>query len=154
LGRYQGCPIPDSDKDGINDEEDKCPAIAGIAANKGCADLQPLVDAATAQLKFATGSNQLNKKQSNPLNSLVQLMIDNPTIKLVINGHTDNTGTLKINEQLSLSRAKVVLNYLTKKGVDSSRLSANGFAFSKPIADNKLSKGRALNRRVEIQVQY
>jgi outer membrane protein OmpA-like peptidoglycan-associated protein len=88
------------------------------------------------------------------LNSLVQLMIDNPTIKLVINGHTDNTGTLKINEQLSLSRAKVVLNYLTKKGVDSSRLSANGFAFSMPIADNKLSKGRALNRRVEIQVQY
>jgi len=116
--------------------------------------LQPLVDVATAQLKFATGSNQLNKKQSNPLNSLVQLMIDNPTIKLVINGHTDNTGTLKINEQLSLSRAKVVLNYLTKKGVDSSRLSANGFAFSMPIADNKLSKGRALNRRVEIQVQY
>ncbi|MFN6245535.1 MAG: OmpA family protein [Chitinophagaceae bacterium] len=154
LGRYEGCPIPDTDKDGVNDEEDKCPAIAGIAANNGCADLQPQINAVTAQLKFATGSNQLNKKQANPLNSLVQLMIDNPTIKLAINGHTDNTGSLKINEKLSLSRAKVVMNYLVKKGVESSRLSVRGFAYSMPIADNKLSKGRALNRRVEIEVQY
>jgi outer membrane protein OmpA-like peptidoglycan-associated protein len=154
LGRYEGCPIPDTDKDGVNDEDDKCPAIAGIAANNGCADLQPQINAVTAQLKFATGSNQLNKKQATPLNSLVQLMIDNPTIKLAINGHTDNTGSLKINEKLSLSRAKVVMNYLVKKGVESSRLSAHGFAYSMPIADNKLSKGRALNRRVEIEVQY
>ena len=154
LGRYEGCPIPDTDKDGVNDEEDKCPAIAGIAANSGCADLQPQINAVTAQLKFATGSNQLNKKQATPLNSLVQLMIDNPTIKLAINGHTDNTGSLKINEKLSLSRAKVVMNYLVKKGVESSRLSVRGFAYSMPIADNKLSKGRALNRRVEIEVQY
>jgi outer membrane protein OmpA-like peptidoglycan-associated protein len=154
LGRYEGCPIPDTDKDGVNDEEDKCPTIAGISANKGCADLQPLVNAATAQLKFATGSNQLSKRQTNPLNILVQLLKDNPTITLVINGHTDNVGSLKINDQLSLSRAKVVLSNLVKKGVDPKRLTAKGFAFSMPIADNKLSKGRALNRRVEIAVQY
>ena len=154
LGRYEGCPIPDTDKDGVNDEEDKCPSIAGIAANKGCADLQPLVDAATSQLKFASGSIQLSKKQTSPLNGLVQLMIDNPTIKLVINGHTDNIGSLKINEKLSLSRAKVVMSYLIKKGIDAGRLTANGFSYSMPIADNKLSKGRALNRRVEMVVQY
>ncbi len=154
LGRYEGCPIPDTDKDGVNDEEDKCPTIAGIVANKGCADLQPMVDAATSKLKFATGSNQLTKQQINPLNSLVQLLQDNPTITLSINGHTDNIGSIKINDQLSLSRAKVVMNYLVKKGIDAKRLTAKGFAFSMPIADNKLSKGRALNRRVEMLVQY
>lgn len=154
LGRYEGCPIPDSDKDGVNDEEDKCPSIAGIALNKGCADLQPLVNAATAKLKFATGSNQLTNQQTNPLNTLIQLMEENPTLQLSINGHTDNTGSLKINEKLSLSRAKVVMNYLIKKGVDASRLTAKGFAYTLPIADNATSKGRAMNRRVEMVVQY
>lgn len=154
LGRYEGCPIPDTDKDGVNDEEDKCPTIAGIAANKGCADLQPLVDAATAKLKFATGSNQLTKQQTNPLNALIQLMAENTTIQLLINGHTDNTGSLKINEKLSLSRAKVVMNYLIKKGISGSRLTAKGFAYSMPIADNSTAKGRATNRRVEMVVQY
>ena len=154
LGRYEGCPIPDTDKDGVNDEQDKCPTIAGIAANGGCADLQPMVDAATAKLKFATGSNQLSSKQTAPLNSLIQLMKENTTIKLVINGHTDNIGSVKINDKLSLSRAKVVMQYLTKKGIDAKRLSIAGFAFSKPIADNKTSKGRSMNRRVEILVEY
>lgn len=154
LGRYEGCPIPDSDKDGVNDEEDKCPSIAGIAANKGCADLQPLVDAATAKLKFATGSNQLTKQQTNPLNALIQLMSENTTIQLLINGHTDNTGSLKINEKLSLSRAKVVMNYLIKKGISANRLTAKGFAYTMPIADNSTAKGRATNRRVEMVVQY
>ena len=154
LGRYEGCPIPDTDKDGINDEEDKCPTIAGIAANNGCADLQPLVDAATAKLKFATGSNQLTKKQTTPLNTLIQLMADNANIQLEIGGHTDNVGSLKINDRLSLSRAKVVMQYLVKKGIDSKRLSAKGFAFNQPIADNKTYSGRALNRRVEILVKY
>jgi len=154
LGRYEGCPIPDTDKDGINDEEDQCPTIAGIAANKGCADLQPLVDAASSKLKFATGSNQLTKKQTAPLNSLIQLMADNATIQLEIGGHTDNVGSLTINEKLSLSRAKVVMQYLIKKGIDVKRLSINGFAFNQPIADNKTSQGRAMNRRVEIVVKY
>lgn len=154
LSRYEGCPIPDTDKDGINDEEDKCPTIAGIALNKGCADLQPAVDVATAKLKFATGSNQLTKKQTAPLNALVQLMADNATIQLEISGHTDNVGSLKINEKLSLSRAKVVMQYLVKKGIDAKRLSIKGYAFAKPIEDNKTSKGRALNRRVEMVVKY
>ena len=154
LGRYEGCPIPDTDKDGVNDEEDKCPTIAGIAMNKGCADLQPTVDAASSKLKFATGSIKLSKKQTAPLNTLIQLMADNTTIQLEINGHTDNVGSLKINEKLSLSRAKVVMEYLVKKGIDSKRLSIKGYAFAKPIEDNKTSKGRALNRRVEIVVKY
>ena len=63
-------------------------------------------------------------------------------------------GTLKVNEKLSLARAKVVMNYLIKKGISASRLTANGFAYNMPIADNLTSKGRALNRRVDMIVQY
>ena len=81
-------------------------------------------------------------------------MNENMNLKVEIGGHTDNIGSIKINDQLSLSRAKVVMNYLVKKGIDAKRLTAKGFAFSMPIADNKLSKGRALNRRVEMLVQY
>jgi outer membrane protein OmpA-like peptidoglycan-associated protein len=81
-------------------------------------------------------------------------MTENATIQLSINGHTDNTGTLKVNEKLSLARAKVVMNYLIKKGISASRLTANGFAYNMPIADNLTSKGRALNRRVDMIVQY
>jgi outer membrane protein OmpA-like peptidoglycan-associated protein len=81
-------------------------------------------------------------------------MADNATIQLEISGHTDNVGSLKINEKLSLSRAKVVMQYLVKKGIDAKRLSIKGYAFAKPIEDNKTSKGRALNRRVDMVVKY
>lgn len=154
LSRYKGCPIPDTDKDGINDEEDKCPNIPGIMGNKGCADIQPLVNEVSSQLKFESGKVKLSKKGYQGLDSLVVLMQNNATITIVIIGHTDNTGTLKINEKLSLERALVVSNYLIKKGIDKKRISQKGFADTRPTADNKTLKGRAQNRRVDIEVVY
>ena len=154
LSRYGGCPIPDSDKDGINDEEDKCPNIPGIVANHGCADLQPQINEISNYLKFESGKVRLNKKAFQALDSLVVLLQNNVTIQLNINGHTDNTGTVKINNKLSLQRATVVANYLVKKGVDQKRISQKGFAATMPIADNKTLKGRAQNRRVNIEVIY
>ena len=154
LSRYKGCPIPDTDKDGINDEEDKCPNTAGIMGNNGCADLQPLVNEVSSQLKFESGKVKLSKKGYQGLDSLVVLMQNNATITIVIIGNTDNTGTLKINEKLSLERALVVSNYLIKKGIDKKRISQKGFADTRPIADNKTLKGRAQNRRVDIEVVY
>ena len=154
LSRYEGCPIPDTDKDGVNDEEDKCPSIPGIMGNNGCADVQPLVNEISSQLKFESGKVNLSKKGYQGLDSLVVLMQNNTNITLVITGHTDNTGTLKINEKLSLQRAMVASNYLVKKGVDKNRMSQKGFADTKSIADNKTLKGRAQNRRVDIEVIY
>jgi outer membrane protein OmpA-like peptidoglycan-associated protein len=154
LSRYQGCPIPDTDKDGVNDEEDKCPTIAGISANHGCADLQPLLDKATEKIKFASGSIQLTKKQLAPLNDVLQLMKENTSISITVNGHTDNVGARKLNDKLSLRRATVIQKYLVKKGVEANRLSSIGYADTKPIADNKTAKGRAANRRVDMTVKY
>lgn len=154
LSSYEGCPIPDTDKDGVNDEQDKCPSTPGIMGNNGCADVQPLVNEISSQLKFESGKVNLSKKGYQGLDSLVVLMQNNTNIILVITGHTDNTGTLKINEKLSLQRAMVASNYLVKKGVDKNRMSQKGFADTKSIADNKTLKGRAQNRRVDIEVIY
>lgn len=154
LSRYEGCPIPDTDKDGVNDEEDKCPNIPGIMGNNGCADLQPLLNEISSQLKFESGKVNLSKKIYVGVDSLVVLMQNNANIMLIISGHTDNTGTLKINEKLSIQRAMVVSNYLIKKGIDKKRISQKGFADTRPISDNKTLKGRAQNRRVDIKVVY
>ena len=154
LSRYEGCPIPDTDKDGINDEEDKCPSTPGILGNHGCADLQPMVNELSNHLKFESGKVKLDKKAYQGLDSLVALLQNNASISLVISGHTDNTGTVKVNDKLSLQRASVVANYLVKKGIDNKRISQKGFAATMPLADNKTFKGRAQNRRVNIEVIY
>jgi len=154
LSRYEGCPIPDTDKDGINDEEDKCPTTPGIMGNNGCADLQPMVNELANHLKFESGKVKLSKIAYQDLDSLVDLLNNNTNISLLIKGHTDNTGTVKINEKLSLQRAMVVSNYLIKKGIDKKRISQKGFADTRPVSDNKTLKGRAQNRRVDIEVFY
>jgi len=154
LDRYQGCPIPDSDKDGIDDEQDNCPTVAGILSNHGCANLQPLIDRFSSNLKFASGKTILSKELLAGLDSIVLVMNTYPNISLAIGGHTDNTGSLKINQKLSEQRALVVSSYLIKKGVNLKRLTTAGYADTRPIADNKTIQGRAKNRRTDMIVLY
>jgi len=154
LSRYGGCPIPDTDHDGINDEEDKCPALAGIVANNGCADVQPILDQASNDLKFETGKVYLTKKVLAGLDVLVAMMNENSNVVIDISGHTDNTGAERINKKLSHERASVVYNYLVKKGINKARLTKDGFAATRPIADNATKVGRAKNRRVDMLARY
>ncbi len=154
LTRYDGCAIPDTDKDGINDENDQCPTIAGIIANNGCEDLQPKLNQIASALKFEIGQSNLGVKSLQGLDALVQIMTQYPMTKLVITGHTDNTGTSKINDRLSIARAKKVQSYIVKKGLVIHRTSLAGLADKQPIADNHTKKGRAENRRVELTIQY
>jgi outer membrane protein OmpA-like peptidoglycan-associated protein len=72
----------------------------------------------------------------------------------VITGHTDNTGTRKINDRLSLLRAKKVQNYLVKKCLAENRTSLIGLADTKPIASNARKEGKAQNRRVDLTIKY
>ncbi|MEP6634235.1 MAG: OmpA family protein [Luteimonas sp.] len=81
----------------------------------------------------------------------VQKLLDtDPSLKLSIEGHTDNTGSADHNLQLSASRARSVLGALVGLGVDSARLQSKGHGQDKPIADNATEAGRAKNRRVEL----
>lgn len=154
LTRYEGCPIPDTDGDGVNDEADKCPQIAGIAANNGCEDLQPIVDKAAANLKFAIGKIYLSKAQLVELDPVILALNNYPNARLAISGHTDITGPASVNIKLSIKRAAVVYQYFIKKGIDAARLSKEGFAATKPIADNKTKEGRKANRRTDLSIIY
>lgn len=71
-------------------------------------------------------------------------------IPIHVCGHTDSTGTQEQNLELSLLRAKAVLNYLSSQGVAKGRLQPQGFAATYPLAPNTTDEGRALNRRTEI----
>jgi outer membrane protein OmpA-like peptidoglycan-associated protein len=157
VAKYQGCPIPDSDGDGVNDEMDKCPGVAGPASNNGCPEVKKeQVDRASYAAKhifFATGKAVLLKQSFKSLDEIATLMEGNPTLKLDINGYTDNTGTPQRNEALSQSRADAVKAYLVKKNVAEDRLTAKGFGEANPVATNKTAAGRAKNRRVELQLK-
>ena len=144
----------DTDKDGINDELDQCPAIAGVAGNNGCEDLQPKLNSIAAALKFEIGQVNINAKSLQGLDSLVQIMTLYPKTSLVITGHTDNTGTIKINNPLSLLRAKKVQSYLVKKGLAENRTTLIGMADAQPIASNATKEGRTQNRRADLTIKY
>jgi outer membrane protein OmpA-like peptidoglycan-associated protein len=154
LSRYNGCPIPDTDKDGVNDEVDACPTEAGISANHGCPDVQPILTQAASNLKFAIGKSYLSVKQLANLDAVVAVLAKYSNVSLAIGGHTDNTGAEKLNAKLSINRASVVAKYLIKKGVDTKRITTSGFGFANPAADNKSKEGRAQNRRSELTAVY
>ncbi|CAN5394470.1 hypothetical protein BH11BAC3_BH11BAC3_44890 [soil metagenome] len=157
VARYQGCPVPDTDKDGINDEEDKCPNEFGVASNYGCPVIEEViilkVTKAAEKIYFATGSAKLLSKSNVSLNSVVEVLNANPTYRVDIDGHTDNTGSAELNQKLSEDRASSVKAYLVSKGIDESRLIATGYGLDKPIADNNTAAGRAKNRRVEMRLR-
>ncbi len=94
----------------------------------------------------------LIKTESNPtLEEVAKMMKQNPNLSLKIGGHTDNTGPVQHNIELSQGRAEAVMNQLVKKyGVEKTRLQAEGFGDSKPVSSNDTAEGRAKNRRVEL----
>lgn len=158
LARYNGCPIPDTDNDGINDEEDKCPNVPGIIANNGCPEIKDEIkkkaEYAAQRLYFATGSYKLLDKSFKGLDDVANLLKSDPSLRLTINGYTDNTGNAAKNQVLSENRAASVKNYLVGKGIDESRIKSTGYGVLDPVADNKTAAGRAKNRRVEFKLEY
>jgi len=84
------------------------------------------------------------------LEVLTSFMKNKPNVKILVEGHTDNIGSNKLNDLLSLNRAESVKAYLIKKGIEPNRIETKGFGKRKPIASNDTEFGRRLNRRTEI----
>jgi outer membrane protein OmpA-like peptidoglycan-associated protein len=101
---------------------------------------------------FETGKAALNTAVSSDLDKLIHFLKDNSATRLEIQGHTDNVGSLGLNNRLSQARANSVVEYLTKNGIDFSRLIAKGYGPSLPVAENTTAEGRAKNRRVVMKV--
>ena len=91
---------------------------------------------------FDTGKSTLRKESNAELDRLIKLMFDVPTLRVEISGHTDNTGSINLNNKLSQQRAEAVVKYLEGKGILKSRLEAKGYGSSKPIASNSTEQGR------------
>jgi len=87
------------------------------------------------------------------LGDVVKTMKDNPSLHVLIEGHTDSIGSDSYNQRLSERRAQAVKGYLVDQGIDGSRIKTEGFGKSKPVASNKTEAGRAQNRRAEIIAQ-
>ncbi len=149
VARYDGCPVPDGDGDGVNDEEDKCPAVAGTVENFGC----PQIAFEPSKVLFKSGSAVLLPVGKAELDKVATFLKDNTGFSVNVNGHTDNTGSDKVNDPLSVKRAEVAKAYLISKGVDGARLFAEGFGSSQPVDSNDTPQGRAQNRRVDVKIK-
>ena len=99
---------------------------------------------------FETGKSAIQSESLPIVDQIFELLNSDPTLKISIEGHTDNVGDAAANKKLSNERAKSVMDALIAKGVDKTRLSFIGWGQEKPVADNRTDEGKAKNRRVEI----
>jgi outer membrane protein OmpA-like peptidoglycan-associated protein len=101
---------------------------------------------------FATGKSTLSSASKTALTNFANSLKSTPETDVTIYGHTDNTGSDAINQQLSNSRAQAVADYIVSNGVAANRLTTKGMSSSQPVADNSTAAGRTQNRRVEVYI--
>ena len=151
-----GCPWPDTDGDGVLDKDDLCPNEPGPESNKGCPepndDEQKRLNQYAKTILFDTGKASIKFESAEILSQIINVLKKYPNSRFRIEGHTDSTGKRQKNIELSQNRADAVKIYLIQGGIASERLESVGYGPDKPIASNKTRKGRALNRRVEINL--
>jgi OmpA-OmpF porin, OOP family len=104
------------------------------------------------RLLFDTGKATLNSSSDEQLNNIAEILRAYPHVHVKIGGYTDNTGDPAANQTLSEARAKTVVDSLTAKGIDPSRLTSEGYGDQHPVADNSTEEGRAKNRRIALRV--
>jgi len=103
-------------------------------------------------LLFKTNSASLNATSQENIKSLATILNKYPDTNIVIEGHTDATGTEEHNQQLSENRAQSVGNQLISSGVKSARMNMMGYGESQPVADNETDAGQQQTRRVEVAI--
>ena len=124
-----------------------------------CLEAKPVAAAPVVEQKIVLRGIQFDFDKSNIkpefqpiLNEAVSTLKARPDVKAVIVGHTDFVGTAQYNMVLSNQRAKAVYNYFVSKGITAGRLQTEGCGLDNPIANNATADGRAMNRRVELQI--
>ncbi len=137
-------------------------ADSSKALSLGVLDLQVLKDLSQCNKDFAEALNNssINFKTASATidsssESLILQLADIASLcpgELIVEGHTDSVGSEAANQVLSQKRARSVLNALVTSGLESHRISAQGFGESQPIANNDDAMGRAKNRRIVIKI--
>jgi len=142
-----GCPKvvkTDSDGDGVFDGVDGCPdtPVGAIVDGRGCWVVKGV--------QFDYKKWDVKPQFNSNLDNIENILKKNSGLKIRIEGHTDDIGSMKYNIDLSGKRAQAIKDYLVDKGIDPSRITTKGLGYAQSIADNDTPKGRALNRRAEI----
>ena len=161
INYYQTNPInSDSDGDGISDGDEILvyktdpldyvlnkiePTINNVQTPDVSESSHVILD-----VTFDSGSSTITTESENNLIKTFNDLKNNPSLKIVVCGYTDNVGDINSNKKLSQNRADAVRIWLVKKGIDALRIEANGYGSSNPIADNNTIEGRIKNRRIEI----
>lgn len=152
LSIFQGC--PDTDGDGIEDSRDACPTLFGVYTHNGCPEVIFPEEAAAEinrqVLLFESGSDDIQRFRL--LDQVVDFMGENPDYKLTISGFTDSEGNTQNNLTLSRARARACYRYLLQQGVDESRMRYLGMGQREIKPGEFITKGDALNRRVEFHL--
>lgn len=105
---------------------------------------------ATLYINFDNNKADINPDAKPALNEVVTMLGKDKTLRISIEGHTDNVGNAAANKSLSEKRAQSVMAALVAGGIDAKRLQAKGFGSEVPVADNRTDEGKAKNRRVEL----
>ncbi len=142
-------PEGDKDVDGVVDSMDKCPDTphAYKVDPTGC----PV--SVNLRLHFAFNSSVIPVSDYPEVAKLAKIMKENPPAKAIIVGHTDHTGTDEYNQKLSERRSKALGERLVKEGIAADRITTSGKGKKEPMATNSTREGRALNRRIHVELQ-
>ena len=159
-----GCPL-DKDKDGVIDEEDDCPAVAGPKDNKGCPvkEIQKIKEITADQVilqkiivepaHFVSDKSYLTEFSKGKIDKLVKTLHSDAAYNVNIYGYTDSQGSDGHNVNLSRDRIDSVVKYMVSKGISADRIiQQKAFGETKPVASNKTPEGRLQNRRVEFEI--
>ena len=128
------------------------PAAATTAAAIAAPTAPVMADLDLLNIQFDFDKSDLKQEAILQLDKMADQLKSNSDLRLSVEGHTCEIGTVKYNQGLSERRANSVVKYLTSKGIAVSRLESVGFGETRPIADNATEEGRILNRRVEFKV--
>tara|TARA_R110000868_G_scaffold83005_2_gene234462 strand:- start:8173 stop:8889 length:717 start_codon:yes stop_codon:yes gene_type:complete len=159
----------DEDDDGVFDRRDRClgtPSNTPVHTN-GCpikeyastlVEVEPIEVADTVRVeldvKFDFNKSDVKAGSQADIKSLADFMKQYPQTTTTVEGHTDAIGSDAYNRGLSERRANAVRDVLVQQhGIDSGRVSSVGYGESQPVADNASESGRAINRRVEAEVE-
>ncbi|GAB2960340.1 hypothetical protein GCM10027048_30010 [Hymenobacter coalescens] len=105
-----------------------------------------------AGILFDTNKSDLRAASQTEIQKMAEVLKKYPDTNVLVEGHTDNTGSDAINQPLSERRAQAVANYTVQQGVESGRITTKGYGSTQPVADNTTAEGKQANRRVEIAI--